>query len=197
MTEKKHPLEKPNIKNLAVRVASDPNLMKLFSKLTEPQYRIPIEYEEEIKKLRDISSTEKGILVSKVTSAEDYQTQLKLLSAVQHLLERSHDINTNLYVILAKYKELFKLASRMITLGYFDELNILKDGVRKSVVLTALYPIQEGLDRVENLIILGEGTYKHLTATNFNIKAASTLIQEYMSLFKFGSNVRLPPDQEV
>jgi len=181
--------------NLAIRVASDPTLLKLLIKLKEPQYRIPIEYEEEIKKLRGISLADKGVLVSKVTTPEDYQDQLKLLSAVQNCLDHIHELNLNLYIIQSRYKEMFNLATRIITLGYFDELNELKDGVRKVVVQVALQPIQEGIDRLETLVTLGESTNKHLTAINFNIKEGTTIIRDYLSLFKFGSSVRVPTDE--
>jgi hypothetical protein len=179
--------------NLAIRVSSDPTLIKFLMRLKEPQYRIPIEYEEEIKKLRGIGLADKGVLVSKVTTPEDYQDQLKLLSAVQNCLDHIHELNLNLYIIQSKYKELFNLATRVITLGYFDELNELKDGVRKVVVQVALQPIQEGIDKLETLVALGESTNKHLTAVNFNIKEGTSIIREYLSLFKFGSSVRLPP----
>lgn len=173
--------------NLAVRVASDPTLIKkIFTRLKDPQYQIPDGLEDEIKKLRGIHSTEKGVLVSKVTTPDDYQTQLKMISLVQHCLDRVHDINTSLYGIQYKYKELHNAALKVITLNYFDELNDLKDGVRKTVVAIALQPIQEGIDRLQHLIDAGETTYKHLTATNWNLKAGTEIIREYLSLLKYG-----------
>lgn len=185
MTEKETK-NKPDI-NLAVRVASDPTLItKIFPRLKDPQYQIPDTYEEEIKNLRGIHSTEKGVLISKVTTPEDYQFQLKLLSAVQNCLDKVHEINTNLYIIQSRYKDLLNAATRVITLNYFDELNELKDGVRKTVIMVALQPIQEGYDRLEGLIAVGEAAYKHLTATNFNIKEGVDIIKEYLSLLRFG-----------
>jgi len=180
--------------NLAVRVASDPNLVRLYSKLKEAHYNIP-EYEEEIRKLRGLKTTDKGVLVSRVTSAEDYQTQLKLLSVLQHLLDRVHEINTDLYIIQSRYKELHAAATKVITLAYFDELNELKDGVRKTVVSVALQPVQNGIDRLQNLIDLGETTQKHLISSNWNVKESSTIIKEYLGLFKFGSSVRVAPEE--
>jgi 3D (Asp-Asp-Asp) domain-containing protein len=181
-------------KNLAVRVASDPTLMKFYSRLKDPHYRIPSEYEDDIKKLRGVKSTEKGVLVSKVTTPEDYQTQLAVLSAIQHCLDRIHEINTDLYIVHARWKELLGAASRAITLAYFDELNELKDGVRKTVISVALQPVQDGLDKIQALIDMGELTHKHLTATNFNIKEGTEIITQYLSMFKFGSSVRVPTE---
>ena len=184
--------------NLVVRVSSDPSLMKhVFSRLKEPQYQISENYEEQIKKLRGIKSTEKGVLVSKVTSPADYQTQLKLLSHVQNMLDHIHNIVTDLYIIQSRYKELLNVATRIILLNYFDELNVLKDGMRKAVMGVALEPIQQGIDRLETLIDVGESVHKHLTATNFNIKEATSIIENFMSVYKYGSSVRVPPDAEV
>lgn len=189
--------EKPS-DNLVVRVSSDPSLMKhVFSRLKEPQYQISENYEEQIKKLRGIKSTEKGVLVSKVTSPADYQTQLKLLSHVQNMLDHIHNIVTDLYIIQSRYKELLNVATKIILLNYFDELNVLKDGMRKAVMGVALEPIQQGIDRLETLIDVGESVHKHLTATNFNIKEATSIIENFMSVYKFGSSVRVPPDAEV
>lgn len=180
--------------NLAVRVASDPALMRLYSKLKESHYSVP-DYEDEIKKLRGIRATEKGVLVSKVTSVEDYQTQLKLLSILQHLLDRIHEINTDLYIIQSRYKEMHAAATKAVILTYFDELNELKDGVRKTVVQVALQPVQMGMDRLQHLIYLGESTQKHLMSSNWNVKEGSNIIKEYLSLFKFGSSVRIAPEE--
>lgn len=191
MTEK-------SIDNLAVRVSSDPILMKnIFSRLKDPQYAIPNEYEEQIKKLRGLKSTEKGVLVSRITSPDDYQTQLKLLSHVQNMLDHMHEIHTNLLIILARWKELHNAATRVIMLNYFNEINELKEGVRKVIMNVALAPIQDGIDRLGNLILLSEITQKHLVTTNWNIKESSTIIKDYLSLYKFGSSVRVPSDAEV
>jgi hypothetical protein len=180
--------------NLAVRVASDPTLIKnIYSRLRDPYYAIP-SYEEEIQKMRGIRSTEKGVLVSKVTTPEDYQSQLALISAVQNCLDRIHELNTYLYVIQSRYKELLSQANRVITLNYFDELNELKDGVRKTVISVALQPVQDGIDRLQHLIDLGEGTYKHLTATNWNLKEGTEIITQYLSLYKFGATARIPTE---
>lgn len=187
MTEKEKEKTEKKTDNLAIRMSSNPVLLtKIFVRLKEPQYQIAKEIEDEIKKLGDIKSTDKGVLVSKVTTPEDYQTQLKLLSGVQHLLDRMHEINTSLYGIQHRYKELHNNALRVLMLTYFDELNELKDGVRKTVISVALQPVQEGLDRIAYLIDLGETTYKHLTAVNWNLKEASNIIKDYLSLYRTG-----------
>jgi len=184
--------------NLVVRVSSDPTLIKnVFSRLKEPQFKIPDQYEEQIKKLRGLKATDKGVLVSKVTSPHDYQVQLKLLSLIQDMLDHTHSIITDLYIIQSRYKELLNSATRVILLNYFEELNQLKDGMRKIVMSVALEPIQQGLDRIQTLIELSETTHKHLTATNFNIKESNTIIQDFLSMYKFGSSVRVPVDAEV
>lgn len=177
--------------NLAVRVAADPQLQKLFTRLKDPQYYIPNDYETTLKQIGDIRPTEKGTLVSKVTTPEDLQTQLRLLSGVQNCLDHTHELNTSLYILQAKWKELYNAGLQIVMLNYFNELNDLKDGVRKIVVSIALQPIQTGIDRLEHLIELGERSHKHLTATNWNVKKASEIIQEYLSIFKYGSSVRL------
>ena len=181
--------------NLAVRVASDPTLIKkIFTRLKDPQYLIPDELEDEIKKLRGIHSTEKGVLVSKVTTPDDYQTQLQLISHIQNMLDHIHEIHINLLIILAKWTDLYNAAMRVITFNYFDETNALKEGVRKTVLAVALSPIQNGIDKLQHLINLVESTQKHLIASNWNIKEGSTIIRDYLSLYKFGSTVRTPPD---
>jgi len=195
VTEKKS--DKPDT-NLAVRVASDPTLItKIFPRLKDPQYHISDTYEEEIKNLRGIHSTEKGVLISKVTTPEDYQFQLKLLSAIQHCLDQLHEINTNLYVIQSRYKDLLNAATKVIMLTYFEEINNLKEGMRKIVLNIALAPIQDGFDKLQSLIDLGEATQKHLMASNWNIKEGTTIIRDYLSLYKFGSNVRVPPNRDI
>ena len=181
--------------NLVVRISSDPVLVKnILSKLKDPQYNIPNEYEEMIKGFGGISSTEKGVLVSKVTTPEDYQVQIKLLSAVQHYMDRVHDLTTDLYAIQNRWVKLHGDANRIILLTYFDDLNALKEGVRKSVMTVALQPIQEGIDRLQHLIDRGESTYKHLMSTNWNIKEGVGIIKEYISLLKYGTSV---PNSEV
>ena len=113
------------------------------------------------------------------------------------MLDHIHNLNTDLYIIQARYKELLNGATRIIMLTYFDELNLLKDGMRKIVMGVALEPIQQGIDRLQALIDVGEAVHKHLTATNFNIKEATSIIENFMSLYKYGSSVRVPPDAEV
>jgi len=177
--------------NLAVRIASDPILNKnIFSRLSEPQFQIPNEYEESLKNIFNMKGASKGVLVSKVTSPEDYQTQLKLISMVQHLLDRVHDINTNLYSIQHKWNEMLKAANRIITLTYFDELNELKDGVRKTVLAVALQPVQDGVDKTTYLVERGESTYRHLNATNWNLKEGTAIVKEYLTLLKYGAGVK-------
>lgn len=177
--------------NLAVRISSDPNLIqKIFPKLKDPKFSIPSEYEEELRSFSGIKSTEKGILISKVTTPNDYQTQLSLLSYVQHCLDRCHEINTDLYIIQARFTELLVIATRIITLNYFSDLNELKESMRKLVMAVALQPIQEGIDKLQVLIGIGESTHKHLTATNFNIKEGTEIITEYLALLKYPNTVR-------
>jgi len=183
--------------NLAVRISSDPALLKLISNLDQPYYHIPNEYEDMIKKLSGMKSTDKGVLVSKVTTTEDLQTQLKLVSAIQHCTDRIHDINTDLYVIQSRWKEMYNSAIKILTLNYFNELDLLKDGVRKTLISVALHPIQSGIDKIDMLIYIGEKTHKHLTATNWNLKMSSEIIQEYLSTFKYGSSNRVAPDMEI
>lgn len=181
--------DKSDSNNLAIRVSSDPILLKtIFARLKEPQYKIPDAIEEEIRKFKGVKSTDKGTLVSKVTTPEDYQAQIALMAAIQNCLDHAHEMNTVLYGIQHKYKELHNIALRHITLTYFNELNELKDGVRKIVTNVALQPIQEGLDKLEYLIELGESSYKHLTATNWNVKESTDVIREYLSLLKFPVN---------
>jgi len=184
-----------NNNNLVVRITSDTTLIQnIFSKLKEPQYQIPKEYAALIKQFGGISSSEKGVLISKVTTPEDYQMQMKLLSGVQHYMDRIHDITTDLYVLHSRWMELHNQASRVILMTYFDEINLLKEGVRKSVMAVALQPVQGGLDKIQSLIDRGESTYKHLSATNWNVKEGVGIIKEYLSLLKYGTSV---PDTTV
>ncbi len=181
--------------SFALRVSSDPNLIKLFSRLKQPEYTIPIGYEKELKSLLDIKDVDKGLLISKITSVDDYQSQLKLMSILQHLLDRTHCINTDLYIICSKYKELYNVANKLILISYFDDLNLLKDGVRKLVMQVALQPITIGMDKLQHLIDLGESTHKHLIASTWNIKECSALIKEYLSMYKFGITQRVEVEE--
>jgi hypothetical protein len=179
-----------NSGNLMLRISSDPILVKnIFSRLKDPQYTIPSNIEERLKKFGGIHSSEKGVLVSKVTTPDDYQTQIQILSIIQHYLDQVHDITTDLYMIHNKWMKLHTDAHKVILLTYFDELNLLKDGVRKAVMSVALQPVQEGIDKLQYLIDRGESTYKHLMNTNWNVKEGVGIIKEYLSLLKYGTTI--------
>lgn len=171
--------------NLAVKIASNPKLLKIFEQLKNPQFKIP-DYAKEFKALHNIKSADKGTLVSKSISPEDYQIQKQLIEMVQHCLDRVKEMNDELYEAQHLWKEVFSKASEFIHLTYFDELNELKDGFRKSVLAAALYPVQEGLDKIQYMIDRGESTYKHLNGTNWNIKESTLIIKEYLSTLKYG-----------
>lgn len=181
--------------NLVMRISADTTLNKnVYSRLKEPGFNLPMDYEDELKSLGRISSSEKGVLVSKVTTPEDYQTQIQLLSGIQHNLDRVHDITTNLYALHNRWMDLHGQATRIILMTYFEELNQLKEGVRKTVMGVALQPVQMGVDRLQSLIDRGESTYKHLMGTNWNVKEGVGIIKEYLSLLKYGTTV---PDNNL
>lgn len=171
--------------NLAVRIASNPNLLKIIGQLKNPKFNIP-NYDKDFKTLHSIKSADKGTLVSKVISPDDYQTQKLLIGMVQHCLDQTQEMNNELYAVQHSWKEIFNEASKYLHLTFFDELNELKDGVRKSILAAALHPIQEGLDKLQYLIDRGEATYKHLNGTNWNIKESTLIIKEYLSTLKYG-----------
>lgn len=182
--------------SLIVRISSDPKLLQHFVSLTKhPEYVIPAQYEDSLKAFGEIGAMDKGVLVSKVASPEDYQTQIKLLSAIQHCLDRCHEITTNIYRLHHKWSDLLNHASRYVNLTYFDELNELKDGVRKAVLAVALHPFQEGVDHLQYLIDRGETSYKHLMGKSWNIKEGDVVITEYLKLLKYGSGSRMVPDE--
>jgi hypothetical protein len=65
--------------NLAVVVANDPMLKKhYFSKLDDPAWRVPLEYETEVKQLLLTPVA----LIPSITSPEDYKTLVAALQAV-------------------------------------------------------------------------------------------------------------------
>jgi len=185
------------IDNIALKISSDPTLIKNFyNKIKEPQYNIPDNCEDLIKQYSTLRAVQKGLLVSKVTNPDDYQTQIKFISVVQNNLDQIHELTLDLYNVHYKWIELFNGANRYITLTYFVELNELKDGVRKAVLAAALFPVQEGVNRLQHLIERGESTYKHLMSINWNLKEGVEIIKEYLGLLKYGSTSRVM-DEEV
>ena len=177
--------------NLAVKISSDPAMQKkIFSRLKEPQFTIPNNCEEFLNKINDIKSTEKGTLISKVTSPDDYQTQIHLMSRVQHLLDQVQELSTRLYFIQQHWNDLLKAAKRIITLTYFDELNALKDGVRKQILEVALQPVQDGVDRLQCFIERAESSYSHLNGKIWNIKKGAEITKEFLTLLKYGNTPR-------
>lgn len=182
--------------SLIVRMSSDPKLLQHFVSLTKQHdYVIPMQYEDNLKAFSEIGSMDKGLLVANVASPDDYQTQIKLLSRIQHCLDRCHEITMDLYRIHHKWLELNNRAFKYLNLTYFEELNDLKDGVRKSVLAVALHPIQEGVEHLQFLIDRGETSYKHLMGKSWNVKEGNLVITEYLKLLKFGSGSRLMPDE--
>jgi len=173
------------VENLAIKISCDPKLLKIVNQLKDPKFKIP-EYDKEFKTLHAIKSTDKGVLVSKSISPDDYQTQKTLIGMVQHCLDQVQEMNNELYEVQHFWKEVFNDAVQYINLTYFTELNELKDGIRKAVLAAALHPIQEGLDKLQYLIERGEQCYKHLNGTNWNIKESTLIIKEYLASLKYG-----------
>lgn len=191
MGEKKDKDVEKDIRNdLVVRISSDPVLQKRYLKLKEPQFVIPDGVEDAFKQYSSLRALGKSFLISKITSADDYQTHVNLISKVQNLLDNVHELNTQLYFIQHRWIEILNAASRIITINYFGELDALRDGVRKTVMQVALGPVQDGVDRLQYLIERGEATYKHLTGKVLNVKEGASITKEYLSMLKYGLTPR-------
>lgn len=174
--------------NLIQEIAADPVLVKRFlTPLKEdPAFEIPPHFEQEFKELRVISSSSKAIFVSKITSPEDFQQQIRIMAVAQHTLDRVQELNTDLYFLQMRWHTHLKESTTWVNKQYFEPLNQLRDGVRKSVISSVLSPIEAGVERVDGLIEVGEKIYSHLIATNWNIKEGSSLIKEYLTSMKIG-----------
>jgi hypothetical protein len=169
--------------NLIEEITTDPAMVKRFLlPLREDRaFEIPAHFEDDFKSLRSLSSSDKAVLVSKVTSPENYQQQIKLLAVLQHTLDRVQELNSDLYFIQMRWHNHLKEATTWVNRQYFAPLNELRDGVRKAVLSSALSPIEVGCDRIDALIAVGEKIYSHLIATNWNLKEGSSLIKEYLT----------------
>lgn len=176
--------------NLIQIISSDPVMVKKYlNPLREDKnFEIPPFYEDEYKNLRVIASSDKAVFVSKITTPEDFQQQIRLLAVVQHTLDRIQELNTDLYFMQMRWHAHLKDAASYVNKQYFDALNELRDGVRKSVLSSALSPIEAGVERLDGLIAIGEKIYSHLIATNWNVKEGSSLIKEYLTTLKIGSS---------
>jgi hypothetical protein len=153
----------------------------------DPAFEIPPHFEQEFKELRVISSSSKGDLrfqdhIAMKTSSN----RSKLWPWLQHTLDRVQELNTDLYFLQVRWHTHLKESTTWVNKQYFEPLNQLRDGVRKSVISSVLSPIEAGVERVDGLIEVGEKIYSHLIATNWNIKEGSSLIKEYLTSMKIG-----------
>jgi len=108
------------------------------------------------------------------------------MAVAQHTLDRVQELNTDLYFLQMRWHTHLKESTTWVNKQYFEPLNQLRDGVRKSVISSVLSPIEAGVERVDGLIEVGEKIYSHLIATNWNIKEGSSLIKEYLTSMKIG-----------
>lgn len=174
--------------NLIQEISSDPVMVKKYlTPLREDKnFEIPPSFEDEFKNLRVLASSDKAVFVSKITTPEDFQQQIRLVAVVQHSLDRIQELNTDLYFMQMRWHTHLKDATTWVNRQYFEPLNELRDGVRKSVLSSVLSPIEAGVERLDALISVGEKIYSHLVATNWNVKEGSSLIKEYLTTLKIG-----------
>jgi hypothetical protein len=178
--------------NIVVEISSDPNLAKsFFSKMEDGDYKfVEKEYREELKALRGLRAIKAGRLVSRVTSPEDYNEQLLLLSSMQGFLDRLHDIKMELLGYKTNWEELLDVATNYVNKKYHAELVVLKnEATRKAVYSAALQPLQRGLARIDRLVEMTDETIRHIDKTLWNIKEANHLIDEYLRPLKFPAKV--------
>ena len=179
--------EEPN-GNIVFEISSDPNLAKnFFSKLSDPEFDIPEkDIVRDLKTLRGLRSIKAGRLVSRASSPEDYQSQLNIMSQIQGLQDKAHEIKMDLLGLKTNWEELLEIASNYIHKKYYDEVLSLKnEALRKATFSAALQPLQRGLARIDNLMVMAEETQKHLERTMWNIKEANTLIVEFLKPLKY------------
>ena len=175
--------------NIIQEISADPVLVKkFFTPLHEdPLLQIGSHFEKEFKDLRVISNSDKAVFVSKITSPDDYQQQIRLMAVVQHTLDRVQELNTDLYLLQMRWHTHLREATAYVNRQYFVPLNELRDGVRKAVLSSVMSPIESGVSHIDELVSVGEKIYSHLIATNWNVKEGSSLIKEYLTTLKLGS----------
>lgn len=173
-------------------ISSDPILNKsYFSKLEDVGFNIPsTEVKELYKSIRGLKSTKPGRIVPKISSSDDYQVQISLLSQVQSLQDQIHENDINLRIIYANYSELKDEAMNYINKKYYSELSELSsESAKKTVIAAALHPIENGLSKLESLIEMSDLTMKHLDRTGWNLKEANGLVSEYLKVMRYPMKV--------
>lgn len=162
-------------------ITSDPKLIKNYiEKIEDSKIWIPDNYEDELASLLKLD----GMLVSKITGPENYQTLINFLTKMQACRERVVEIKRHLIALLKYWQKLQRTAVRYINITYFAKLEALRDGSRKAVVAAAILPIEEGVNEIANLAEQAELVLKHLDNTVWNIKEESGMIDEYHSLIR-------------
>lgn len=167
--------------NIMQTISEDPILKKNYlSKLEQPTWKIPLQYENEI---RDLLKSPVPLLVS-INSPEDYKTLVEAITLVRTYKERSAEILHHLKALNFRYKNNQRRAQRYIEKVYYLQLNKLKDSVRKSILSSATEGIEDGVNMVEYLLNIAEMAQTHLNDTSWSIKNSGELLTSYFSNIK-------------
>jgi len=176
--------------NLLLQVASNPQLAKKYLRLIEqPQLRIPENYEEEFRRILEQWRGE-GSVISTIKGPDDFQTQVHLLALISALQSKTNEFMYHLYALSYQWKKIHRSANRFIQVTYYDKLFGLPENKRTIITSAALFPIKEGIERIENLMALGEVVKGQLSEVNWNVKETTKVMTEYLALIKFGSGVQ-------
>lgn len=180
--EKETAISDENV-DLLTEMCADPQLQQIFCKLEDKSYSIPDYYEEE---LADAIKLNLPTIVS-ISSPEDYQTVLQLLTRAQMCRERVVEIVRHVVALKHRWLGVHKNASRRLHKAYYAPLRRLPEHMKKTVLATALYPVEAGLDDIESLVLQSEVVLRHFDQTLWNLKEMSRIVTEYFSLLKYGN----------
>lgn len=176
------PVSDENV-DLLEEMCSDPHLLAIFAKLDGKQYEIPEYYEDEL-----AASVKLDLpTVVNISSPEDYQTVMQLLIKAQMCRERVVEITRHVVAMKHRWEVVHKTATRRLNKAYFNSMKRLPEHMRRTVMSTALYPIEANQEKIESLCTQSEVILKHFDQTLWNVKEMSRIMTEYFALLRYGS----------
>ena len=156
----------------------DAKVLLYFEKIKESPMRIP-DFEVSLSKLMLTSHVDKGVLLSRVTDADDFQRQINLTSVLQRHLDGIAELNFSIELFHRKWSEVYRHALKHLNTEYGDELNAYKDSTRTAIISAALYPVEQGVEYLNHCRKLGDKIQTHLVNTGWTIKEVTGIIREY------------------
>lgn len=173
--------EKNIDQNLALLICADPRLTTTYiSKIGDPTWKIPDEYEIEI---RDVLKT-RITMITDINSPDDYKVLVQATSIIKVCKERLAFMVHHLKSLLFKWSNLSRQATRHIETNYYSQMNSVKDSIRKAVLTSAVEPIEEGVYKIKYLLDLAESALSHLNDVNWAVKDSAGMITAYYAAVK-------------